>query len=52
MEEPLDMPAEDGFLLVEGWMLGVAIFAEAMAEVDRGAASQRQRAAPGADARI
>jgi hypothetical protein len=35
MEEPLDEGLEEAFLLVEGWMLGAAMFAEAMAEVVR-----------------
>jgi len=35
MEEPMDTPPEDGFLLVEGWMLGAAMFELAMAEVIR-----------------
>jgi hypothetical protein len=35
MDDVIDIPVEEGFLLVEGWMLGAAMFAEAMAEVIR-----------------
>lgn len=35
MEDPEDTPPEEGFLLIEGWMLGAAMFEMAMAEAIR-----------------